>query len=116
MSQICDLATRAAFESVPGVQMRSWWGEQVMINTLDMEPGSCIPAHSHPHEQLGLITQGSIVLVIGGIEHQLTAGFSYAVPSSVEHSGTAGPAGCRVTDVFCPLREDYRDAQLQADR
>jgi hypothetical protein len=34
---------------------------------------------------------------------------AFLMPGGVEHSGTAGPGGATVLDVFVPVREDYRE-------
>ena len=33
----------------------------------------------------------------------------YVLPGHVEHSAYCGPEGATVIDVFCPVREDYRE-------
>ena len=115
MTAVGDLSQRTPFEPAEGVVMRAWWGEQTMVNSLDMAPGCAVPPHSHPEEQIGLVTDGLLVLVIGGEEHRLGPGHAYTVPGGVEHSGTAGPEGCKVIDVFTPVREDYRGLQVAAE-
>ncbi|MEA2306034.1 MAG: hypothetical protein QOH43_3314 [Solirubrobacteraceae bacterium] len=115
MTAVADLSQRAPFEPAEGVVMRAWWGERTMVNVLDMAAGCAVPPHSHPEEQIGLVTEGLLILVVDGEEHRLEAGHAYTVPGGVEHSGTAGPDGCKVVDVFTPVRADYRAQQLAAD-
>ena len=33
----------------------------------------------------------------------------YVLPGHVEHSAYCGPEGATVIDIFCPVREDYRE-------
>jgi len=33
----------------------------------------------------------------------------YVLPGGVEHSAYCGPEGATVIDIFCPVREDYRE-------
>lgn len=89
--------------------MHALFGENVMLNLLDMEPGSLVPLHTHPHEQLGYVLEGELILTVQGEEHRLRAGYAYQLAGGVEHGGRAGSAGCRVLDVFHPVREDYRE-------
>jgi quercetin dioxygenase-like cupin family protein len=115
MTAVGDLSQRTPFEPAEGVLMRAWWGERTMVNVLDMAPGCAVPAHAHPEEQIGLVTEGLLVLVLDGEEHRLGAGHAYTIPGGVRHSGAAGPEGCKVVDVFTPVREDYRAQQGAAD-
>jgi hypothetical protein len=48
------------------------------------------------------------VLTVAGVKHHLRTDDGYQIPSEVEHAASAGPHGCRVLDVFQPVREDYR--------
>ena len=81
-----------------------------MLNLLDFEPGARVAEHSHPHEQLGLVVDGELVLAIAGTEHRLRAGQAYQIPGGVGHAAwTEEGRRCRVLDVFQPVREDYRE-------
>ena len=81
-----------------------------MLNLVELEPGSIVALHSHPHEQLGVILRGSMTLVVEGVDHVLSEMDAYSLPGGVEHEGLAGPEGALVLDVFQPVREDYRQA------
>ncbi len=81
-----------------------WW---------DIEAGAAIPAHSHPHEQVVNMLEGELELVVAGTPHRLGPGDVFAIPGGVEHSAR-GITGCRVLDVFRPVREDYR-ARFEGD-
>ena len=91
-----------------GVQMKALFGEAAMLNLVELEPDAVVPLHSHPHEQLGYVVSGEIVMTIGGEDHRLRPGGAYTIPGGTEHAGTAGPEGCAVLDFFHPIREDYR--------
>jgi len=54
------------------------------------------------------VLSGEITMTIGGTDHVCTPDIAYEIPGGVEHGGRAGPDGCRVLDVFVPVREDYR--------
>ena len=108
MSQVIDLRTAAAIEPARGVRMRPLFGDDAMLNLIEFEPGAEVPLHSHPHEQLGLMLEGDLTLVIDGVPHELAPHTGYQIPGGVEHSARS-EHGCRVLDVFQPVREDYRE-------
>jgi quercetin dioxygenase-like cupin family protein len=92
-----------------GVTARPLFGEAAMLNLITFEPGAVVPLHSHPHEQLGIVIRGEQVLVIDAVEHRLGPLDGYTIPGGIEHSAHCGPDGALVLDVFCPVREDYRE-------
>ncbi len=79
----------------------------MMLVEIHMEPNTQVPAHSHPHEQVGYVVSGEIVFNVGGVEQRLTAGDSYAIPGHVEHSAQAMTQTV-LLDIFAPHREEYR--------
>jgi quercetin dioxygenase-like cupin family protein len=113
--QIATLAEMADFALAPGVRAKPLFGERLMFNLLDFEPGAVVPLHHHPHEQLGLVLAGDLVFVRDGGEQVLRPEAVYAIPGGVAHEGRAGAAGCRVLDVFHPVRDDYRE-RFHAER
>ena len=106
--QVVRLAEAAALELAPGVTMRPLFGEGAMLNLLMFEPGTDVPLHSHPHEQLGHVLEGELELTIGADVHVLSPGDAYQIPGGTEH-GARSERGCVVMDVFQPVREDYRE-------
>lgn len=108
MSEIENLFEAPGFELAPGVRAKPLFGTAAMLNLIDFEAGAVVPAHEHPHEQLGMVLEGELTMVIGGREHRLRTGDAYGIPGGVEHSATANRGPCRVLDVFHPVREDYR--------
>ena len=109
MSQVTHLPGGDGLELAPGVAMRPLFGEKAMLNMIDFEPEAKVPLHSHPHEQLGLVLEGTLVMVIDGVEHRLRPGDAYQIPGGVEHGAWTEGEPCRVLDVFHPVREDYRE-------
>ena len=97
------------FELVAGVTGRPLFGEGAMLNVIELAPGSVVPAHSHEHEQLGIVLRGMQALVIDGVSHELGPMEGYVLPGGVEHSAYCGPDGALVIDIFQPVREDYRE-------
>ena len=109
---------QASFLLAEGVTARPLIGGGAMLNLIEFAPGATVPAHSHPHEQLGLVLRGMQALVLDGVAHELGPLDGYVLPPGVEHAAYCGPEGALVLDVFNPVREDYR-ARLEglpADR
>jgi quercetin dioxygenase-like cupin family protein len=95
-------------EMIPGLVRRTL-GEtaDAMVVEFRAKAGVQIPAHRHPHQQVGYVVSGQIEITIGGMMHPCTSGDSYAIPSDVEH-GALFPVESIVIDCFSPPREDYR--------
>ena len=81
-------------------------GESMTMGIVEIEAGSELPAHHHPHEQITYILEGELDMMIGSEQVNLKAGMYYVIPSNTPHGATAKTA-CRVLDVFAPVREDY---------
>jgi quercetin dioxygenase-like cupin family protein len=92
-----------------GITARAVEGERMTMAVVDLAPNAMLPEHHHENEQLGFVISGIITMRIGGEKRELHAGDTYAIPSHVPHDAVAGPDGCTVTDVFAPLRADWRE-------
>lgn len=82
------------------------WGAKTILVRFDLQAGSTIPSHSHPHEQTGFLVSGRLRLTIGKETMEAPAGASWSIPSDVPHAAEALEA-CVAVEVFTPLREDY---------
>lgn len=94
-------------ELVDGVTARFVAGGRMMFSFVRLAPGKTVPDHSHHHEQLGYVIEGTMRLTIAGEEREVRVGDAYAIPGGVNHSATGGPDGCLALDAFAPLREEY---------
>lgn len=92
---------------VEGINARFVTGSRLMFSFVRLAPGAIMPDHHHPHEQLGYVVEGSMVLNIAGDERDLQPGDAYAIPGDVTHRAVGGPDGCLVLDAFSPPREEY---------
>jgi quercetin dioxygenase-like cupin family protein len=104
--EVVGLRTADALELAPGVTMRPLFGEGAMLNLLEFAPGARVPVHDHPHEQLGYVLEGELVLQIDGVENLLGAGDAYRIAGGTPHAAWSDGL-CVVLDVFQPVREDY---------
>lgn len=97
-----------------GISARFVTGSRIMFSLVRLEPGAVMPDHHHPHEQLGYVVEGSMVLNIAGDERNLQPGDAYTIPGDVVHRAVGGPAGCLVLDAFNPPREEYLERARNA--
>ncbi|MGB4960967.1 MAG: cupin domain-containing protein [Saprospiraceae bacterium] len=81
--------------------------EQMTLGYFDIKAGSILPEQSHVHEQVSNILEGQFEMVIDGNAEVLTKGMVAVIPSMVRHGGRA-LTDCKILDVFCPPREDYK--------
>ena len=98
-------------ELFPGTFSGLVAGENLMLSFLKMEQGSVVPPHSHPHEQAGLILEGSLRFKMGVEEKVLEAGQAFLIPPHVVHETVVEKGPAKVLDVFSPIREDYVDRE-----
>jgi quercetin dioxygenase-like cupin family protein len=98
---------RETKELAPGIIARTFWGKKMLTSVVDLDPHTTLPAHSHPHEQHGMVISGRIQFVIDGQEKTLTAGDVYVIPGGIVHSAQTFAEGAQVIDIFAPVREEY---------
>ena len=108
MTHFHDSAARTPKELLPGVVLRTFWGDNVLLTLVDLAPGAVIPLHGHPHEQITTVVSGGLTMTIAGETRQCGPGAVAVIPSGVSHSVINGPAPSRVIDAFSPVREEYK--------
>ena len=92
---------------VSGVQRKTLAvGEHSLMTKFVLEAGSELPMHKHPHEQIGFLVSGRLVLTIGDESCALEPGDSWAVPGDVEHCAKV-IEHAEAIEVFYPVRQDY---------
>jgi quercetin dioxygenase-like cupin family protein len=103
-----DPTVRNHKELLPGINARTFWGEEMLAAVVDLDPGTALPMHSHPHEQLGIVIEGEIEFTIDGEVKTLKPGDVYVIPGDVEHAAKTFDHPVKVMDVFSPVREEYK--------
>lgn len=86
------------------------YNENLMLVRHLMEKGWVGARHSHPHEQLVYVIRGHLRFTGGDRTFNAPTGYSFVVPSGVEHQASA-LENSEVLDVFTPFREDYAETR-----
>jgi quercetin dioxygenase-like cupin family protein len=94
-------------EISPGIRIRTPHLNHLMLSYLEMEEGTVVPAHNHPHEQGGVLLKGKLELTIGDEVRVVEPGSLFLIPANVPHKARAVSGPVIVLDVFSPIREDY---------
>ncbi len=90
-----------------GVTAKFFAGEKMMFSFVSIEAGTTLPRHSHPHEQMGYVLEGTLRLKGESGEAELKAGDMYFMAGGETHEAIGGQEGALVLDVFSPPREEY---------
>ena len=99
---------REVKELVPGIIAKTFWGEKMLIATVDLDPNVHLPRHSHPHEQVGVVIEGKIQFTIADETRTLKPGDVYVIPGGVEHEAQTFDHPVKVADIFSPVRDEYK--------
>ncbi|WP_224483369.1 cupin domain-containing protein [Robertkochia aurantiaca] len=94
-------------EIIKGFHGRLIHTEHTTIAYWEVEEGSEIPVHSHHNEQIMQVTEGRFELTVDGDTRIYEAGTVVYLPPHVPHGGKA-LTPCKITDIFSPVREEYR--------
>jgi quercetin dioxygenase-like cupin family protein len=104
-----NLDEMEAISPLPGLRMKTPFGERIMLSYLEMDDGAEVPLHAHPHEQAGMLLKGKLQLTIGDETRVVEPGEMYLVPGGVPHRAVATEGPVVVLDIFSPIREDYAE-------
>ena len=83
-------------------------GEHLTLSRVHMIPFSVVEKHSHPHEQVGIVVEGTARFEVGEDSKILGPGDVYRIPGGVMHSVHALEKGLFAFDVFFPKRVEYQ--------
>lgn len=93
----------------PGVTLRAIHGDRMMLSVVNLDTGSIVQEHAHPHEQLGYLVSGVVDFTVGGETRRLKAGDRWIIPGGVAHKVVTVEGPAVAIDVFHPIRDDYRE-------
>jgi quercetin dioxygenase-like cupin family protein len=104
--EIVQHSARETVEAVDGVHLTQLAvGEEMSVQHFHIEPGATVPEHSHHHEQVGFIVQGTLAFEVDGEEHVVGPGDSYVIPGGEPHSAeNRSEEPVSGIDVFSPPR------------
>jgi len=102
-----DLLQIEPRELIKGFRGRFVHTEKSTLVFWEIEAGAELPLHAHFHEQTTYVMEGRFELTVAGETQVYEPGLVAVIPSNVEHSGRA-LTPCKILDVFCPVREEYR--------
>lgn len=94
-------------EIMPGYHGKLVHGEQMSWVFWDVAQGAVVPEHSHMHEQIMHVVDGSFEFSLNGKTNTYGPGDVVVIPSNIMHGGRA-LTPCKLMDVFSPVRDEYR--------
>ncbi|HUQ16886.1 MAG TPA: cupin domain-containing protein [Candidatus Saccharimonadales bacterium] len=80
--------------------------EHATIGITDLAPKTVVGSHKHDMEEIGVVTKGSLVMVIAGEQRILTPGDSYRAPVGATHGARVFEEAAQVIAVWSPPRTD----------
>ncbi len=95
-------------EMQPGIVRRSVYLDHDMVTFFDLAPGSTIPQHDHPHEQITYVVRGAMEFRLGDEVRVLRAGDGVCSPPGVRHGAVVLDEPTFALDAWYPQREEYR--------
>ncbi|WP_340200330.1 cupin domain-containing protein [Ascidiimonas sp. W6] len=75
----------------------AWW---------EVKKGAVLPRHSHVHEQVTQVLEGSFQLTVEDQTYICGPGKILVIPPDVTHEGIA-LTDCKIFDLFAPSRPEY---------
>ena len=92
----------------PGITRRAALAGQAMMTFFSFAPGSTVPVHAHPHDQLSVVVRGRAEFTVAGATRALGPGEGAALPGGVPHGVRILDEETEIWDAWAPPREDYR--------
>jgi quercetin dioxygenase-like cupin family protein len=107
MPKFLNISELKTTELIKGFHGKFVHAKNFTVAFWEIDKDSILPKHAHIHEQTTQVIEGNLELTIGTKTKILKAGEIAVIPPNVTHSGKA-LTNCKVTDTFCPVREDYK--------
>jgi quercetin dioxygenase-like cupin family protein len=108
-----EFATVGEFEPLAlreGLRVRPVSGERITLAVFELDPGTVMPEHQHPNEQVGIVLRGEFTFTVGGETRVRKPGDMWVIPPGVAHKvERAGTSGCTIVESFSPPRDDWAD-------
>ncbi|TAI49699.1 cupin domain-containing protein [Flagellimonas allohymeniacidonis] len=94
-------------EIMPGYHGKMIHSKEMTWAFWDVEEGATVPEHHHVHEQIMHVVEGTFEFTVAGKTGIYEPGDVVVIPSNIPHGGKA-LTPCKLMDVFCPAREEYK--------
>src|ERR1041384_3146624 len=94
-------------ELFPGVNAKLIHTDKLTIAHVTLDKGAVVSEHSHVHEQIINVLEGTFEMTLDGETKTVGAGHVGVVPSNVKHTVTCITGG-KILDVFSPVRDDLK--------
>ncbi|HSG67937.1 MAG TPA: cupin domain-containing protein [Bacteroidales bacterium] len=104
---LIELGALQESEPVAGYKARFVHTDNMTFAFWDIKQGHEVPQHSHPHEQVVKVLEGTLELVLDGLSYMLSPGLVLIIPPNTPHSAYSH-TDCKAIDTFYPIREDYK--------
>ncbi|MFB6106332.1 MAG: cupin domain-containing protein [Halobacteriaceae archaeon] len=80
-------------------------GDRMSVQHFRYDPGAVVEAHSHHHEQVGYVIEGTVTFTVDGETRDVGEGGSYVAPSESTHAAANETDGVvSGIEVFSPPR------------
>lgn len=106
--EIVPESERPSAEAVDGAHLTLLaGGTEANIQQFSIDPGAVVPEHSHPHEQVGYLLEGTLTFTVDGESLRVEADDSYVIPGGEPHSAENKADATAVgLDIFSPPRDN----------
>jgi quercetin dioxygenase-like cupin family protein len=82
-----------------GVTERTLKGQDGLVVITDLGARTVVETHRHDEERIGVITRGSVAMVIAGEQRILTEGDTFIVPAATAHGIRVLEQGAQVIEL-----------------
>ncbi len=83
----------------PGLTERTLRGDSVTVRCADLVARTIVETHKHDDERVGVVTRGSVAMVVAGEQRILTEGDTFVVPAGAAHGLRVLEQGAQVIEV-----------------
>lgn len=101
---LTDIETK---EIMPGYHGKMIHAETMTLAFWEVEEGATVPEHSHKHEQIMQVLEGTFEFSLNGFAKLYKPNDLVIIPPFAPHSGKA-ITPCKLMDIFSPVREEYK--------
>ncbi len=95
---------------------RTLHGQDATVRIADLGPRTIVETHKHDEERVGIVTRGSVAMVIAGEQRILTEGDTYVVPPATAHGIRVLEQGAQVVEIAAPAAAPAAKRGGAADR